>query len=135
MENDLISRSALKSFLCKCCNVLHSDEPCEPSDCNVMEWVDELPAVDAVYRGVFDQVLWERNTAFEQLEEHGIPFGGTAPDVVKVLLCAFCAKFDTSGYDNSNEDDLLLQVGHCKYWGKRTQGCGFCDQRERRAEG
>lgn len=48
MENDLISRSELKSFLCKCCNVLHSDEPCEPSECNVMGWVDELPAVDAV---------------------------------------------------------------------------------------
>jgi hypothetical protein len=46
--SDMISRSALKSFLCKCCNVLHSDEPCEPSECNVMEWVDELPAVDAV---------------------------------------------------------------------------------------
>jgi hypothetical protein len=48
VENDLISRSGLKSFLCKCCNVLHSDEPCEPRDCNVMGWVDELPAVDAV---------------------------------------------------------------------------------------
>lgn len=50
MQNDLISRSALKSFLCKCCNVLHSDEPCEPSDCNVMGWVDELPSVDAADR-------------------------------------------------------------------------------------
>lgn len=48
MKNDLISRSALKSFLCKCCNILHSEEPCEPSECNVMEWVNELPAVDAV---------------------------------------------------------------------------------------
>lgn len=124
MANDLISRSALKSALLE-----RSFYPAI-----VKAALENAPAVDAVYRGVFEQVLWERNTAFEQLEEHGIPFGGTAPDVVKVLLCAFCAKFDTSGYDNSNEDDFLLHVGHCKYWGKSTQGCGFCDQRERRAD-
>lgn len=59
MENDLISRSALKSFLCKCCNVLHSDEACEPSDCNVMGWVDELPTVDAVEVGSCDGCYWK----------------------------------------------------------------------------
>ena len=48
MQNDLISRSALKSFLCKCCNILHSEDPCEPGECNVMGWVSELPTVDAV---------------------------------------------------------------------------------------
>ena len=46
--DDLISRSALKSFYCKCCNILHSEEPCEPSECNVMVVLDEQPAVDAV---------------------------------------------------------------------------------------
>ena len=48
MDGDLISRSALKSFYCKCCNILHSEEPCEPSECNVMVALDELPVVDAV---------------------------------------------------------------------------------------
>lgn len=96
--------------------------------------IDNAPAVDAVSRAVFEQIQWERDCAMQQLKDHGIPFGGTAPDVVKVLLCAFCAKFDTSGYDNGNEDDFLLHVGYCKYWGKSTQGCGFCDRRERRAD-
>lgn len=47
-NNDLISRSALKSFLCKCCNILHLEDPCEPGECNVMEVLDEQPTVDAV---------------------------------------------------------------------------------------
>lgn len=65
--SELISRSALKSFLCKCCNVLHSDEPCEPSECNVMEWVDELPAVDAVVLPsgkIGDVVKWNTGVSF-----------------------------------------------------------------------
>lgn len=139
MENDLISRSALLEgamaeryeFLReKNGNYDHYTDGFE----DAMLYVEDAPAVDAVSRSVFEQVQWERDVAMQQLKDHDIPFGGTAPDVVKVLLCAFCAKFDTSGYDNSNEDDFLLHVGHCKYWGKSTQGCGFCEQRERRAD-
>ena len=44
----LIDADAFKSFLCKCCNILHSEEPCEPSDCNVLAVIDEQPTVDAV---------------------------------------------------------------------------------------
>ena len=52
--------------------------------------IDQMPTVDAVSRGVHDQVRWERDIAMEQLEEHGIPFGGIAPDVVKVVRCKDC---------------------------------------------
>lgn len=120
-NGDLISRSALKRYI-------------QENGMVYANKLDDFPAVDAVSRAVFEQIKWERDTAFQQLKDHGIPFGGTAPDVVKVLLCAFCAKFDTSGYENSNEEDFLLHVGHCKHWGKSTQGCGFCDQRERRQD-
>ena len=44
-----------------------------------------FPTVDAVSRGCHDQVRWERDVAIGQLEEHGIPFCGKAPDVVKVV--------------------------------------------------
>ena len=44
----LIDANALKRFLCKCCNILRSDEPCEPSDCNVLAVIDEQPTVEAV---------------------------------------------------------------------------------------
>ena len=47
-EKRLIDANALKSCLCKCCNILYSEEPCEPSDCNVMAFIDEQPTVDAV---------------------------------------------------------------------------------------
>lgn len=44
----LIDADAFKSFLCKCCNILRSEEPCEPSDCNILAVIDEQPTVDAV---------------------------------------------------------------------------------------
>lgn len=43
-----------------------------------------------VSRGVYEQVAWERDVAIQQLSEHGIPFGGIAPDVVKVTRCKDC---------------------------------------------
>lgn len=48
MENDLISRSAVKQYFCECCNRLHPEDPCEPGECRTMEAFDEQPAVDAV---------------------------------------------------------------------------------------
>jgi hypothetical protein len=47
-EKRLIDANAFKSLLCKCCNILHSEESCEPSDCNVLAVIDEQPTVDAV---------------------------------------------------------------------------------------
>ena len=47
-EKRLIDADAFKSFLCKCCNILRSEEPCEPSDCNILAVIDEQPTVDAV---------------------------------------------------------------------------------------
>lgn len=47
-EKRLIDANVLKSFLCKCCNILRPDEPCEPSDCNVLAVIDEQPTVDVV---------------------------------------------------------------------------------------
>lgn len=67
------------------------------------------PSNDTVSRAVYDQVRWERDMAMEQLEEHSIPFGGIARDVLKVTRCKNCAKhghcdteksFIASGIDN-----------------------------------
>ena len=63
--------------------------------------MDEYTAMEESYKngydkgyadaiGVLDQVRWERDVAIKQLEEHGIPFGGIAPDVVKVVRCKDC---------------------------------------------
>lgn len=62
--------------------------------------IGQQRTVDAVSRGAHDQVRWERDVAMEQLEEHGIPFGGIAPDVVKVVRCKDCKyKFSANGHD------------------------------------
>lgn len=37
--------------------------------------IDKAPTLDVVSRGVFDQVMWERNVALEQLEELGLSLG------------------------------------------------------------
>ena len=55
---------------------------------SVSKMVELLPAADVVSRGVFEQVKWERDVAMQQLEEHGIPFGGVA-DVVAVRYGAW----------------------------------------------
>lgn len=48
--------------------------------------IDKMPTIDVVS----EQIRWERDVAIQQLEEHGIPFGGIAPDVVKVVRCKNC---------------------------------------------
>lgn len=37
--------------------------------------IDLLPSADAVSKGVFDQIKWERDVALQTLEEHDIGFG------------------------------------------------------------
>ena len=70
--------------------------------------VNYAPTVDAVSRDVVDQIMWERDYSIAQLEEHGIPFGGIAPDVVKVVRCKDCKRYCKSAI--GSDDCLLLCV-------------------------
>lgn len=63
------------------------------SGVKVLNMIEREPAADVVSRGVFEQVKWERDMAMQQLEEHGIPFGGEADDVVNVVRCKDCKYF------------------------------------------
>lgn len=45
---------------------------------------------NAVPMAVHNQIRWERDQAMQQLKDHGIPFGGVAPDVVEVVRCKDC---------------------------------------------
>lgn len=49
-----------------------------------MSIIDKTPTVDAVSRGVVDQIRWERDTALSQLEEIGISLGYPMDDVQKI---------------------------------------------------
>ena len=129
-ERRLIDANVWRNETCVWCNEHYPDDPCEPSDCPAMQYIDNFPTVDAVSRGVHDQVRWERDTAIGQLEEHGIPFGGIAPDVVKVVRCKDCKHWGGVVYG-----------GRCKHWSTTMQGTtfytsndDFCSYGERRTD-
>lgn len=48
--------------------------------------VDEAPTVDAVPKGLFDQIKWERDIAIGQLQEIGCELGQKMEDVKSVLM-------------------------------------------------
>ena len=87
-------------------------------DKSPMQHLIDAPTVDAVSRDVFDQVMWERDVAIEQLKSYGVSFGEKA-DVVKVVRCKDCRHSDYIGHTlycyecdrNTNED------GYC------SEGC------------
>lgn len=60
----------------------HSDEEREN---NVIEMLECLPGADVVSRAAFDQVMWERDVAIQQLrEDYGVGLGEKkAADVVE----------------------------------------------------
>ena len=43
--------------------------------CVLKDTIDQMPEVDAVSRGLFEQYKWERDIAIEQLEELGLSLG------------------------------------------------------------
>lgn len=51
--------------------------------------VNNIRPIDAVSKGVYDQVRWERDVAIAQLEELGIGFGQKKPDIDVVQLAKF----------------------------------------------
>lgn len=86
-----------------------------------IRFVERQPAADVVSKGVYKQVQWERDMAMQQLDEHGIPFGGTADNVVEVEKVAemLRAMFDDDCACNYNgNDEWLPHV--CEY------GCTEC---------
>ena len=83
--------------------------------------VDHAPTVDAILKGVYDQVAWERDLAMMQLEEHGIPFGCKA-DVHAVIHgkwylhadgSATCNRCNTTQKYVWDLDHWQNYCGHC----------------------
>lgn len=91
----------------------------------------EQPAVDAVSRGVVEQIMWERDTAMEQLKEHGIPFGGVAPDVVEVVRCKDCKLWDP---DPDTYGNSVGPKGKCMKSFETMLCDDFCSYGDRRAD-
>ena len=69
----LISKNALIEEFEWLLSVVNESSKDEVRD--VIQRINNAPAVDAVSRGLFDQYKWERDVAISQLEELGIGFG------------------------------------------------------------
>ena len=46
MQREYITKDRAKQFVCGHCNEVCSEEPCEPSDCDWMAFIDKEPAAD-----------------------------------------------------------------------------------------
>lgn len=95
----------------------------ESEQAAVRHFLAKLPTVDAVSRGVLDQVRWERDIAMEQLADYGLSLGERA-DVVKVVRCKYCKHMERT------PDSLRW----CNVWnGINGSGDeGFCNYGERK---
>ena len=89
--------------------------------------IGEQRTVDAVSRGVHDQVRWERDIAMEQLKEHGIPFGGIAPDVVKVVRCKDCIYYEIG----KDYEPYCNHVTHGIPYPKADDFCSYGERKDK----
>lgn len=92
-------------------------------NCDHWEYGDST--VDAVSRGVHDQVRWERDCAIGQLSSYGISLGEKA-DAVKVVRCKDCRYYETVEY----YPDGTKQV--CRLFRRQMQEEAFCSYGERK---
>lgn len=116
MDNDLISRSALlKQLQYRIPPTNYVFEIFDEAAKAARDIVENAPTVDAVSRPVFEQIQWERDCAMQQLKDHDIPFGGNAPDVVKVVRCKDC-----------KHCELMKYTFYCHHWSRNTDEDGYC---------
>lgn len=93
-----------------------------------MEMVHSMLTVDAVSRGLFDQIKRERDLAIAQLEQIGCQLGQRMDDIVKVIRCKDC-KY-------SEKEPAREDVMYCKKVGiEFTDPEGYCNSAMRKEEG
>lgn len=84
---EYITKDRAKQFVCGHCNEVCSEEPCEPSDCDWMAFIDKEPAADVVEVVRCKDCLYSRER-YGHLEcIHGVSYRNTwnKPD----FFCAY----------------------------------------------
>ena len=129
---EYITKDRAKQFVCEHCNEVCSEEPCEPSDCDWMAFIDKEPAADVVSKGLYEQIKWERDVALAQLEEYGVSLGEKA-DVAEVVRCKDCKWYSELA---CGEGELLGSQGWCnEVMARPMPSNGFCSFGERENNG
>ena len=136
MADELISRQALYKIM-ENWRDAHADVD-DADGCGLLEdvmcEVNAQTTVDAVSRGLYEQIKYERDAAMEQLAENGIAFGDKSPDVVSVCRCKDCEYFAESKGKDSGKS---CGYGRCEFVsGIRWLVCAddFCSSALRREE-
>ena len=87
----------------------------------VLEYAQNLPSVDAVPAGAYEQVAWERDLAVQQLKDYGVGLGQTK-DLVEVTRCKDCKYGD---YDSEPDDAMVCLRTNDGFW---HTGNDFCSR-------
>ena len=86
------------------------------------EMLDRQPTLEAIPKGVYEQVKWERDMAIQQLNDYGVQLGEKA-DCVRIVRCLDCKyydKFDGFGLCMmSNDIDGWQYDDFCSYGERR----------------
>jgi hypothetical protein len=95
-----------------------------PSDMftdRIREIVKEAPIVEAIPKGAYEQVKWERDMAAQQLNDYGVQLGEKA-DLQAVVRCKDCKWFFESD---------SYWADHCRRDGKYRDRYDYCSRGER----
>lgn len=93
----------------------------------VKKHIADIPSVDAVLRGTYNQVVWERDIAIQQLESIGKGLGEQMDDVVKVAHAhwikksgpGFGTKYQCSNCTNHDNASTAIRGHYCWFCGAR----------------
>jgi hypothetical protein len=92
----------------------------------VLEYIKDVPTVDAIPKGAYEQVKWERDMAVQQLNDYGVQLGGKA-DLQAVVRCNDCNHYSRGVCWNEN----ITSNCDCDL---EKEPNGFCDWGERRGD-
>lgn len=87
----------------------------------VLEYAKNLPSMDAVPAGAYEQVAWERDLAVQQLKDYGIGLG-QVKDLAEVTRCKDRKYGD---WDSKPDDAMVCLRTNDGFW--RT-GNDFCSR-------
>ena len=95
----------------------------EPVECSTLD-PDEKEQI--VSRAVFEQVMWERDIALEQLAEIGKGLGERMDDVFTAKDIIYCKDCAWHEYVDDDGDDFEV----CNYYSREVMGSQFCSEAE-----
>ena len=85
-----------------------------------------------VSREIHDQVVWERDQAINTLNQYGLGIGEKR-DMVEVVRCVHCRKWDEKGAYGIDSDGDDIMYGRCaitKMVCPEKHFCGYGKKRE-----